>query len=125
MKNYDLDWEEIYVLVQRLYTRAIEDKGFLPEQAFSYVQEETDTLRLMGKPGLELVLQTAIFKIGMGFGLRLSPDSPDTEDAIESLSLIYSDFDISDLESFGLKGKALDGFLNDVKLVSDFFFCER
>ncbi|WP_460321192.1 hypothetical protein [Pseudomonas ogarae] len=52
MVAFDLAVEEIYSVVSRLYEKAISQICLRPEQAFAYVQDETDSLCTSADVGL-------------------------------------------------------------------------
>ncbi|WP_460090352.1 hypothetical protein [Pseudomonas sp. H3_B03] len=100
----DLTVEEIYSIVSRLYEKAISQICLRPEQAFAYVQDETDSLCTSADVGLFAVLQTAIFREGMKYGVELSRESPYAEDILEGLARAYEKCCVDDLAEVGLKG---------------------
>jgi hypothetical protein len=99
--------EEIYSIVSRLYEKAISHIRLRPEQAFAYVQDETDSLCTSADVGLFAVLQTAIFREGMKYGVELSRESPYAEDMLEGLARAYEKCGLDDLAEVGLKGEPL------------------
>lgn len=103
----DLAVEEIYSIVSRLYEKAISHIRLRPEQAFAYVQDETDSLCMSADVGLFAVLQTAIFMEGMKYGVELSRESPYAEDMLEGLARAYEKCGLDDLAEVGLKGEPL------------------
>jgi hypothetical protein len=103
----DLAVEEIYSIVSRLYEKAISHIRLRPEQAFAYVQDETDSLCTSADVGLFAVLQTAIFREGMKYGVELSRESPYAEDMLEGLARAYEKCGLDDLAEVGLKGEPL------------------
>ncbi|MFJ7142968.1 hypothetical protein [Pseudomonas protegens] len=103
----DFDVEEIYSMVSRLYEKAISQIRLRPEQAFAYVQDETECLCTAADVGLFAVLQTAIFKEGMRYGVELSRESPYAEDMLEGLAKAYEKCCLEDLEKIGIRGGQL------------------
>ncbi|WP_223473114.1 MULTISPECIES: hypothetical protein [unclassified Pseudomonas] len=103
----DLAVEEIYSIASRLYEKAISHIRLRPEQAFAYVQDETDSLCTSADVGLFAVLQTAIFREGMKYGVELSRESPYAENMLEGLARAYEKCGLDDLAEVGLKGEPL------------------
>ncbi|WP_458129877.1 hypothetical protein [Pseudomonas sp. Z2-11] len=103
----DLAVEEIYSIVSRVYEQAISHIRLRPEQAFAYVQDETDSLCTSADVGVFAVLQTAIFREGMKYGVELSRESPYAEDMLEGLARAYEKCGLDDLAEVGLKGEPL------------------
>lgn len=99
--------EEIYSIVSRLYEKAISQICLRREQAFAYVQDETESLCTSTDIGLFAVLQTVIFREGMKYGLELSRESLYAEDMLDGLARVYEKCGVDDLAEVGLKGEQL------------------
>ncbi|MFW3897552.1 hypothetical protein [Pseudomonas bharatica] len=113
----DLSVEEIYSIVSRLYDEAIRQLHLRPEQAFAYVQDEAGSICPSGDVGINVVLQTAIFREGMRYGLELSRASPYAEDMLEALSKLYEECDVDDLVGVGLQREQLREVLDSMAKV--------
>ncbi|MEO8489022.1 hypothetical protein [Pseudomonas sp.] len=100
-----ITYDEIQHMVQRLYNKALGELSFKPEQAFAYVQDETELLHNID-PVVDAVLQTAIYKWGAAHGLKLSKESVYAQDMLEVLSEVYEKFDMlseAEKSSLGVK----------------------
>ncbi|WP_338525356.1 hypothetical protein NUH87_06915 [Pseudomonas batumici] len=115
----DLAVEEIYAVVSRLYEKAISQICLRPEQAFAYVQDEAGSLCTSANVGLFAVLQTAIFKEGMKYGLELSKESPYAEDMLEILARAYEECCADDLKEVGRNGEQLAEIIDDMVKVRE------
>lgn len=117
MINREMTYEEIQQMVQQLYDRALGLMQFRPEQAFAYVQDETELLQ--GKDVYtDALLQTAIYKIGGGHGLALSKDSFYAQDMLTMLSEVYDKFSLLEGDdSFNFEAN----FLADIEAVKDVY----
>lgn len=111
MRN-NLEVKEIFSIVSGIYLRAIVDIRLRPEQAFAYAQDEASPLALPDNRALTVVLQTAIFKEGMSYGVELSRESPYAEDMLKELSRLYDECSIDDLTSIDLRDKELVEFID-------------
>jgi hypothetical protein len=112
----DLDFHNAVSLVKKLYSDAIDGKRFRPEQAFAYVQEETGILHRDNAPGINAVLQTAIYIEGDRRGLVLSKDSLYAQEMLELLADIYGRCAVQELIEAWVSG----GDLERLKLEMDF-----
>jgi len=121
----DLAVEEIYSIVSRLYEKAISHIRLRPEQAFAYVQDETDSLCTSADVGLFAVLQTAIFREGMKYGVELSRESPYAEDMLEGLARAYEKCGLDDLAEVGLKGEPLAEMIDCMEQVRKKYLLPR
>jgi hypothetical protein len=96
-----LEFDDVASLVRRLYSDAIVNKRFRPEQAFAYVQDETESIHRVDSPGMNAILQTAIYVEGARRGLELSKDSLYAQDMLEVLSDVYRKCTVKDLIEAG------------------------
>ncbi|WEJ72252.1 hypothetical protein [Pseudomonas sp. PSE14] len=117
--SVDITVEEIHSIVSRLYEKAISQINLRPEQAFAYVQDETDSLCSSGDIGAFAVLQTAIFMEGMRYGLELSRESPYAEDMLEGLASAYDKCSVGDLAAVGLEGEQLADMIDSMRQVRE------
>ncbi|OBY57291.1 hypothetical protein A9513_026660 [Pseudomonas sp. AU12215] len=117
--SFDLTVEEICSVVSRLYEKAISQINLRPEQAFAYVQDEAGSLCTTDDVGFFAVLQTAIFKEGMRYGLELSRESPYAEDLLEVLARAYDNCCADDLAAIGLEGERLESVIDCMRQVRE------
>ncbi|MDY0836681.1 MULTISPECIES: hypothetical protein [unclassified Pseudomonas] len=97
-----ITYDEIQQVVQRLYNKALGELNLKPEQAFAYVQDESELLH-NDDPVTNVVLQTAIYKWGAVHGVKLSKESVYAQDMLEVLSDACRKFDLlSEAEKGGL-----------------------
>ncbi|WP_164553070.1 hypothetical protein, partial [Pseudomonas viridiflava] len=80
MRYEKLTVKEVFVVVKRLYEKAMHEMGFQPEQAFAYAQDEMESLVGHERLVMGFIIQTAIYSVGLKEGLSLSKDSPYAED---------------------------------------------
>jgi len=116
MRN-DLEVKEIFSIVSGLYSKAIAEIKLRPEQAFAYVQDEASPLCPSDNIALSVVLQTAIFKDGMSYGVELSRESPYAEDMLADLSKLYDECSIDDLIEIGLRDGELAEFIDLMNVI--------
>ncbi|GAB7530633.1 hypothetical protein PS3A_30440 [Pseudomonas sp. 3A(2025)] len=88
-----MTYDEIQQVVQRLYSAALGTISLTPEQAFAYVQDETELLQ-GDDLVVNVILQTAIYKWGATHGLKLSKSSLYAQDMLVFLSDTYRKFDM-------------------------------
>lgn len=117
----DLDFHEAVYLVKRLYSDAIEGRKFRPEQAFAYVQDEAESLRRDETPGMNAVLQTAIYIEGVRRGLVLSKDSLYAQEMLELLADIYGKCAVQELVEAGVSGEDLERLKLEMDFVREKF----
>ncbi|CAI8827898.1 hypothetical protein ABH908_003938 [Pseudomonas frederiksbergensis] len=117
----DLDFYDAVCLVKRLYSDAIEGRKFRPEQAFAYVQDETESLLQDGSPGINAVLQTAIYMEGARRGLVLSKDSLYAQEMLELLADIYGKCAVQELIKAGVGGEDLERMKLEMDFVKENF----
>lgn len=117
--SFDLTVEEICSVVSRLYEKAISQIDLRPEQAFAYVQDEAGSLCTTDDVGFFAVLQTAMFKEGMRYGLELSRESPYAEDLQEVLARAYDNCCADDLAAIGLEGERLESVIDCMRQVRE------
>lgn len=111
-----MTYEEIQQMVQQLYDRALGLMQFRPEQAFAYVQDETELLQ--GKDVYaDALLQTAIYKFGEAHGLVLSKDSFYAQDMLAILSEVYERFSLLGEGDFNFEAD----LLADIEAVKDVY----
>lgn len=117
----DLDFHDAVYLVKKLYSDAIEGRRFRPEQAFAYVQDETESLRRDDAPGINAVLQTAIYVEGVRRGLVLSEDSLYAQEMLELLADIYGKCALQELIEAGVSGEDLERLKLEMDFVKERF----
>ncbi|WP_024672436.1 hypothetical protein ACTACG_06120 [Pseudomonas syringae] len=125
MRHEKLTVEDVFVVVKRLYEKAIGEMGFRPEQAFAYVQDEVDSL--VGKEELimNFIIQTAIYSEGAKRGVKLSKDSPYAEDMLDFLADTYGCCNRDQLKALDVSLSELEGIISKAELVSrEFLECE-
>ena len=108
-------------LVKKLYSDAIDGRKFRPEQAFAYVQDETESLHRDDALGINAVLQTAIYIEGNRRGLVLSKDSLYAQEMLELLADIYGRCAVQELIEAGVSGEDLERLKLEMDFVREKF----
>lgn len=117
----DLDFHDAVSLVKKLYSDAIDGRKFRPEQAFAYVQDDTESLHRDDAPGINAVLQTAIYIEGNRRGLVLSKDSLYAQEMLELLADIYGRCAVQELIEAGVSGEDLERLKLEMDFVREKF----
>ncbi|WDH56028.1 hypothetical protein PUP75_14890 [Pseudomonas chlororaphis] len=121
MKDEKISFEEVQQIVGRLYSKALNEMKLRPEQAFAYVQDETELLHSSEAPEINIILQTAIYFVGSQFGLKLSKDSLYAQDMLELLAATYSRYDVEVLKASGVSGQKLEQLASEMESVKRMF----
>jgi len=108
-------------MVEGLYSYAMDERGFRPEQAFAYVQDEVENLMKADAPSSNAILQTAIYVEGNRLGLELSKESPYATDMLDVLADAYSKCAVEDLIEIGVDEAELREIQSDMELVRNIF----
>ncbi|WP_122448136.1 hypothetical protein [Pseudomonas viridiflava] len=125
MRYEKLTVKEVFVVVKRLYEKAMHEMGFRPEQAFAYAQDEMESLVGHERLVMGFIIQTAIYSVGLKEGLSLSKDSPYAEDMLELLADIYSGCSRAQLIDLNISSAEFEDVVSRAELVSREFLGQK
>ncbi|WP_457792332.1 hypothetical protein [Pseudomonas syringae] len=125
MRYEKLTVKEVFVVVKRLYEKAMYEMGFRPEQAFAYAQDEMESLVGHERLVMGFIIQTAIYSVGLKEGLSLSKDSPYAEDMLELLADIYSGCSRAQLIDLNISSAEFEDVVSRAELVSREFLGQK
>lgn len=109
--------DELDAIVFSTYKEALEDLGFRPEQAFSYVLEETDyAIRRAGKP-MSFVWQIMVYMHGLKCGLSFSEKSDNVDYLLDLLCESFSEIRREQLVGLGISEEQIEVIFNDAEIV--------
>jgi hypothetical protein len=112
-------------MVKGLYSHALDELGFRPEQAFAYAQDELERLMRKDAPGPNAILQTAIYMEGLRRGLKLSKDSPYAVDMLGILIDTYGQCSVESLAEAGADDEELKAIRSDMDTVRNVFLSQE
>jgi hypothetical protein len=121
----DIGFHDAIFLVRKLYINAVDERRFRPEQAFAYVQDEVESLHRSNTPGMNAVLQTAIYVEGARRGVKLSADSCYAQEMLDFLADVYAKCNVQALIEAGVDGEDLERLNLDMDFVRDEFLNSR
>lgn len=108
MEKTELTIQDVEVIIARLFDKAINQLGLRPEQAFTYVVEETEFSMRKEPLIMKFIWQILLYVTAQKYSPRFLGDGAHAEDALEELSDIYNACDVNQLEELKMAGQKVD-----------------